>query len=93
MRLGDESEWPGGAEQRFRALRGPASSLLEGYGTQFVGMLEAEADGVGVWRSDGMTAVGAVGNPTFEPFSRLAGGEFGARVLEPDHLLLALNPG
>lgn len=43
----DESDWPGGMEQRFRSLRPLVDLLLEGYDAEFVGMLEAAADGVG----------------------------------------------
>lgn len=43
----DESDWPGGVEQKFRALKPSVDALLEGYGARFVGALEVPADGVG----------------------------------------------
>lgn len=66
--------------------------MLEGYGDlSFVGMLEAEADGVGVWSTRDMTAVVNVTNATMRPFVDLAEGVYGARVTQAGHLLLAVN--
>ena len=90
----DEGEWPGGVQQRFRALRPLIESMLDGYDPQFLGMLESPADGIGVWAACGgaATVAACVSNATFAPFARLCAGEFGARVLEPGHLLVAVNP-
>lgn len=98
IRPNDESDWPGGVRQRFRAIKPLIEQhLLEGYRTKSFGMLESPADGVGVWvlefgsGSKG-TVVANVTNATFGPFARLCAGEFGSDVLEDDHLLLAVNP-
>ena len=91
----DESEWPGGIQQKFRALRPLIESLVDGFGSpQFVGMLESPADGIGVWTlfNGGATLATLVTNATFSPFARLCSGDFGARVLEDRHVLLVVNP-
>ena len=64
---------------------------LHRYGASFVGMLEAEADGVGVWSTPDMTAVVNVTNATMRPFVDLAEGKYGQRVTQPGHFLLAIN--
>ncbi|KAI3430806.1 hypothetical protein D9Q98_009217 [Chlorella vulgaris] len=90
-----QSDWPGGIVQRFRRLRPLVEDhLLSGYNAEFVGMLESPADGIGVWRaaSASMTVVTQVSNLTFSIFARLCDGEFGKSVLEPGHLLVAVNP-
>lgn len=53
-------------------------------------MLEAEADGVGVWSTHDMTAVVNVTNATMRPFINLCEGTYGQRVTRPGHLLLAV---
>ncbi len=92
IRLLDEGQWPGGVTQRFRALRPSIEMLLEGYSDlSFAGMLESEADGVGVWSMSDMTAVVNVTNATMRPFVDLAEGKYGARVTQAGHMLLAVN--
>lgn len=79
-------------QQRFRWLRPLVEVLLEGYGPQFLGMLESPADGVGAWHAaGGITVVGGVTNATFGLFARLAAGEYGGGVLQRGHLLVAVN--
>ena len=102
----DESDWPGGCEQRHRAVRPLVEAFLDGYRPEFVGMLESPADGIGAWRVAGgpsaspaspgggpgpITVVSGVTNATFQPFARLCAGEYGEAVLRPDHLLVCLN--
>ena len=56
-----ESDWPGGLQQRHRYLRPLVESLLEGYGAEFVGLLEDDADALGAWRTTAdITAVSQV---------------------------------
>jgi hypothetical protein len=43
----DDSEFPGGIQQRFRALSPGISALLEGYNAEFKGCIDSAADGVG----------------------------------------------
>uniref|UniRef100_A0A061RCY4 DUF1995 domain-containing protein n=1 Tax=Tetraselmis sp. GSL018 TaxID=582737 RepID=A0A061RCY4_9CHLO len=88
-----ESDWPGGLQQRHRYLRPVVDSLLEGYGAEFVGLLEDDADGLGVWRSKAdITVVSQVVNATVPSLLKLCRGDYGSRVLEPGHTLLAVNP-
>lgn len=91
IQLLDESEFPGGVLQVFRKLRPLVEDLLLGYDAEFVGMLESDADGVGVWRCQDMTVVVNVNNQTFAPFARLCDGDFGGRPTEAGHLVIAVN--
>jgi len=91
----DEGEWPGGIQQRFRALRPLVENFIDSFGsTSFVGMLESPADGIGVWTAFNGTAtiVTLVNNATFAPFVRLCQGDFGDKVLDSEHVLIAINP-
>lgn len=86
--VNDEGDWPGGAAQRFRALRQVVEPLLDGYGASFLGMLESPSDGLGVWRAPGLVVAGVVTNATFPAFARLADGDYGDAPGRPDEALL-----
>jgi hypothetical protein len=43
----DDSEFPGGVQQRFRQLSPCVDALLDGYGAAFKGCVDSPADGVG----------------------------------------------
>ncbi|KAF5832662.1 hypothetical protein DUNSADRAFT_11406 [Dunaliella salina] len=90
----DESDWPGGMQQRFRALRPQVDLLIEGYpNSKFLGLLEADEDGVGLWTCGAdMTLCGQVTNPTFPTLVKLLDGGYGSRVLAPGHTIIAINP-
>mmetsp|Transcript_18608 Transcript_18608/g.52316 ORF Transcript_18608/g.52316 Transcript_18608/m.52316 type:complete len:354 (-) Transcript_18608:312-1373(-) len=90
----DESDWPGGMQQRFRALRPQVDQLIEGYpDSKFLGLLEADADGVGLWTCGAdMTLCGQVTNPTFPTLVKLLDGGYGSRVIAPGHTIIAINP-
>jgi Domain of unknown function (DUF1995) len=91
----DEGEWPGGIQQRFRAVRPLVENFIDSFGSpSFVGMLESPADGIGVWTAfnGNATIVTFVNNATFAPFVRLCKGEFGNKILNPEHLLIVINP-
>ncbi|KAL4517974.1 hypothetical protein Ndes2526A_g02340 [Nannochloris sp. 'desiccata'] len=95
FRCFDEGEWPGGIQQRFRALRPCVENFIDSFGSpSFVGMLESPADGIGVWTALNGTAtvVTFVNNATFAPFIRLCQGDFGDKVLNSEHVLIAINP-
>lgn len=92
VRLLDESDWPGGETQRCRAIKGLVDPLLEGYGAQFMGYLEDEADGVGLWAMEGITVVANVTNATVPSLVKLLDGGYGAKVQQPGHTLIAVNP-
>ncbi|KAF8059444.1 hypothetical protein HT031_005249 [Scenedesmus sp. PABB004] len=96
--LFDESDWPGGIQQRFRALRPLVEATLEGYEVNFLGMLESPADGLGCWTlgappdAPSATFVGIPTNATFASFAKLCDGGYGAAPARPGHTLVAVNP-
>eukprot|EP01026_Neomeris_dumetosa_P005618 TRINITY_DN11637_c0_g1_i1.p1 TRINITY_DN11637_c0_g1~~TRINITY_DN11637_c0_g1_i1.p1 ORF type:complete len:298 (-),score=19.69 TRINITY_DN11637_c0_g1_i1:49-897(-) len=92
VRIMDEGDWPGGILQKFRVLKGMCEELLFGYESEFVGMLESELDGIGVWRTEDMTIVANVTNATFKPFSDLCFGKYGQGPTRQQEILLAVNP-
>jgi hypothetical protein len=95
LRPFDEGEWPGGIQQRFRALRPLVENFIDSFGSPtFVGMLESPADGLGVWTAfnGAATVVTFVNNATFAPFVRLCQGDFGSKIEDPTHVLIAINP-
>jgi len=88
----DEGYWPGGVMQKFRAQRPLVEAMLEGYGPDFLGVVEEEPDGVGVWRcGPDLTCVCNVNDLTFNGFARLCRGDYGARPTEEGHTILAVN--
>lgn len=89
----DDGEWPGGMQQRLRYLRPHVDGMLEGYTPQFVGIVEVPEDGVGVWQfgSGDSTAIANANNLTFNGFMRVIEGDYGSRVLEAGHTILAVN--
>lgn len=95
FRAFDEGEWPGGIQQRFRALRPLVEKFIDSFGSpSFIGMLESPADGIGAWTAfnGSATILTFVNNATFAPFVRLCQGDFCNKILDPDHLLLVINP-
>jgi hypothetical protein len=60
--------------QRFRAVRPLVDSLLQGYDTRFLGLLEDASDGVGLWSTPDLSAIGIITNPTFPSLLKLIGG-------------------
>jgi hypothetical protein len=56
-------------------------------------MLESPADGIGVWTAFNGTATIAtfVNNATFAPFVKLCQGDFGNKILDPEHVLIVIN--
>ncbi|KAK3241975.1 hypothetical protein CYMTET_48316 [Cymbomonas tetramitiformis] len=77
--------------QVFRELRPSVEALLEGRKLEFCGMLEAEADGLGVFKADpDLCAVTLVGDINVAPFLRLLKGEFGSSPLTG--IVIAVNP-
>eukprot|EP00854_Cymbomonas_tetramitiformis_P004821 gene4821-5889_t len=89
--LMDDVNFPGGIRQVFRELRPSVEALLEGRKLEFCGMLEAEADGLGVFKADpDLCAVTLVGDINVAPFLRLLKGEFGSSPLTG--IVIAVNP-
>lgn len=54
-------------------------------------MVRDAADGVGVWRCDGITAIANVNTLTFESLLEVCEGEYGAAPTQPGHVILAVN--
>lgn len=54
-------------------------------------MARDAADGVGIWRCSGITAVANVSTLTFESLLELCEGEYGAAPTHSDHVILAIN--
>ncbi|GIL68239.1 hypothetical protein Vafri_21491 [Volvox africanus] len=91
--LMDEGDYPGGEQQRFRALRKLVDALLEGYDAEFLGYLEDGADGVGLWScGSDMTLIANVTNATVPSLVKLFDGGYGSRVTYPGHTIVAVNP-
>ncbi|GIL97174.1 hypothetical protein Vretimale_2909 [Volvox reticuliferus] len=89
----DEGDYPGGEQQRFRALRKLVDALLEGYDAEFLGCLEDGADGVGLWScGSDMTLIANVTNATVPSLVKLFDGGYGSRVTYPGHTIVAVNP-
>lgn len=62
------------------------------YDAKFLGLLESDSDGVGVWSLSDTTIIGSVTSPTFTSMIKLASGGYGSRPLQPGHTLIAVNP-
>lgn len=98
VRTPDDALFPGGMQQKFRdGMRPLVETLLDGVAVEgdapaFLGLLESESDGLGVWSCQAFTLVTAVGDQTFRPFKRLMAGEFGKRVLDDSHCVVLVNP-
>ena len=66
--------------------------MLDGYDAEFVGMLDRDAEGIGVWKcGEGMTTLTHPSDVTASFFLALLRGEYGARVLDPAHLVVVVN--
>jgi hypothetical protein len=91
--LADDYLFPGGQQQRFRALSPCVDALLDGYTPSFKGLVDGPADGVGIWAiGDDATAISFVSNATVPALLRLVGGDFGARPAQAGHTVVAVNP-
>lgn len=97
---GQASDWSGGIDQRFRVTKGLIDAfVLDGYENEYLGLLDRDADGMGVWKIGGSITGGAhdatlVTHPsdtTAGFFLKLLDGEYGARVAENDHLIIVVN--
>lgn len=97
---GQASDWSGGIDQRFRVTKGLIDAfVLDGYENEYLGLLDRDADGMGVWKIGGSNSGGAhdatlVTHPsdtTAGFFLKLLDGAYGARVAECDHLIIVVN--
>jgi hypothetical protein len=91
--LADDFLFPGGQQQRYRALSPCVDALLDGYTPSFKGLVDGPADGVGIWAiGDDATAISFVSNATVPALLRLVNGDFGARPAQAGHTVVAVNP-
>ena len=76
---GQAADWSGGMQQRFRVTKGYVEdAMLDGYDHEYLGLLDRDADGMGVWRvGENMTAVAHPSDVTVGFFLRLLRGEYG----------------
>ena len=96
---GQAADWSGGMAQRFRVTkRLVEDGMLDGYDREYLGLLDRDADGMGVWKvtsggpeSHDATVVTHPADTTFGFFAKLLRGEYGAKVADPDHLIVVVN--
>ena len=90
---GQAADWSGGMQQRFRVTKGYVEdAMLDGYDHEYLGLLDRDADGMGVWRvGENMTAVAHPSDVTVGFFLRLLRGEYGDAVLDPSHVVVVVN--
>ena len=97
---GQASDWSGGINQRFRVTKGLIDAfVLDGYENEYLGLLDRDADGMGVWKIGGSmpgekhdaTLVTHPADTTAGFFLKLLDGDYGARVAEKEHLIIVVN--
>ena len=97
---GQASDWSGGINQRFRVTKGLIDAfVLDGYENEYLGLLDRDADGMGVWKIGGSmpgekhdaTLVTHPADTTAGFFLKLLDGDYGARVAEKEHLVIVVN--
>ena len=90
---GQAADWSGGIQQRARVTKGYVEdAMLDGYPFEYLGMLDRDADGMGLWTcGEGMTVVTHPADTTMSFFLKLLRGEYGKRVTEPSHLVVVVN--
>jgi hypothetical protein len=90
---GQGADWSGGMQQRLRVTkRIVEESMLDGYQYEYLGLLDRDADGMGVWKcGESMTAVAHAADTTAGFFLALLRGDYGARVKDPGHVTVAVN--
>ena len=98
---GQASDWSGGLGQRFRVTKGLIDDyVLDGYENEYLGLLDRDADGMGVWRVGGgsegegghdCTVVTHPADTTAGFFLKLLDGEYGKAVTKSNHLIVVVN--
>ena len=93
---GQAADWSGGMQQRLRvtkALIDGEGGLLDGYAdAKYLGLLDRDADGMGVWTlGEDLTIVTHPSDTTMRYFLDLCRGEYGNRVRDDSHVLCAVN--
>jgi hypothetical protein len=96
---GQASDWSGGMAQRFRVTKGLIDDyVLDGYENDYLGLLDRDADGMGVWRVGGgdsgghdCTLLTHAADTTGEFLIKLIEGEYGSAVAKDTHLIVVVN--
>ena len=80
-------------QQRYRVTkRYVEDCMLDGYEYQYLGLLDRDADGMGVWKAgENMTVVTHPADTTMNFFLALLRGEYGKRITAPDHVTVVVN--
>jgi hypothetical protein len=90
---GQASDWSGGMSERFAKTKVVVETMLSGYEYKYLGLLDKDAEGMGLWTAtEDMSVVTMPSDTTMQFFVNLLKGAYGARVMdEREHFLLVVN--
>ena len=90
---GQASDWSGGMSERFAKTKVVVETMLSGYEYKYLGLLDKDAEGMGLWTAtEDMSVVTMPSDTTMQFFVNLLKGAYGARVVdEREHFLLVVN--
>ena len=91
---GQASDWSGGMSERLAKTRIVVETMLSGYAFRYLGLLDKDAEGMGLWTAtEDMSIVAHPSDTTIVPFFlNLLRGEYGERVVnEREHFLVVVN--
>ena len=90
---GQASDWSGGMSERFAKTKVVVETMLSGYEYKYLGLLDKDAEGMGLWTAtEDMSVVTMPSDTTMQYFVNLLKGAYGARVVdEREHFLLVVN--
>ena len=91
---GQASDWSGGMSERLAKTKIVVEHMLSGYAFRYLGLLDKDAEGMGLWTAtEDMSIVAHPSDTTIVPFFlNLLRGEYGERVVnEREHFLVVVN--
>ena len=91
---GQASDWSGGMSERLAKTKIVVETMLSGYAFRYLGLLDKDAEGMGLWTAtEDMSIVAHPSDTTIVPFFlNLLRGEYGERVVdERGHFLVVVN--
>lgn len=91
---GQASDWSGGMSERLAKTKIVVETMLSGYAFRYLGLLDKDAEGMGLWTAtEDMSIVAHPSDTTIVPFFlNLLRGEYGERVVnEREHFLVVVN--
>ena len=91
---GQASDWSGGMSERLAKTKVVVETMLSGYAFRYLGLLDKDAEGMGLWTAtEDMSIVAHPSDTTIVPFFlNLLRGEYGERVVgEREHFLVVVN--